>query len=277
MRLHTPRPKRACRPLLDAEWARVARLGIRALAGVMLGLCCAFARAAHPLLTEDTATQGKGNSQLELTLDAFRDRFAGDDIRGAQAAALYSYGVADPADLQIGLPYLRVRQDEDGSRRTRLSGINDLSLDLKWRFLERGGFSLGLKSGITLPTGDEKKFLGAGRVTWGALLIGSYEPGTVAVHSHVGYRDYRNVVGLKTSLWHFSVAATWQAVESLKLVADLSRDSNPVPGFSTPLDYLIVGAIWSPRKNVDLDFGYRHGASGPALDRGVLAGVTLRW
>ena len=236
----------------------------------------AGAQAAHPLLTEDTGTQGRGNSQLELTLDAFRDRLAGVDVRGVQAGAVYSHGVAASTDLQLGLPYLRVRETQD-ERRTLLSGIGDVSLDLKWRFFERGALSLGLKPGITLPTGDEKKFLGAGRVAWGTLLIGSYEPGTVAFHSHVGYRYYDNVVDLKTSLWHFSVASTWQVVESLKLVADLSRDTNPVPGFSTPLDYVIVGAIWTPRKNLDLDIGYRHGASGPALDRGLLAGVTLRW
>jgi hypothetical protein len=58
---------------------------------------------------------------------------------------------------------------------------------------------------------------------------------------------------------------------------DLSRDTNPVPGFSTPLDYVIVGAIWTPVKSVDLDLGYRYGASNPALDRALLAGVTLRW
>lgn len=252
---------------------------VRAFAFGGVAVLCVLAnsaRAAHPLLTEDTSTQGRGNSQLELTLDAFRDRLAGVNVRGAQSAAVYSYGVADPVDLQLGLPYLRVKENE-GDRRTLLSGINDLSLDLKWRFFARGGLSLAVKPGISLPTGDEKKVLGAGRVTWGALLIGSYETGTLAFHSHVGYRDYRNVVELKTSLWHASVAATWQVVDKLKLVADVSRDSNPVPGFSTPLDYLIVGAIWTPVKNVDLDIGYRHGASGPALDRGLLAGVTLRW
>jgi len=136
---------------------------------------------------------------------------------------------------------------------------------------------MGLKPGITLPTGDADKFLGAGRVTWGALLIGSYEPGVLAFHSHVGYRNFRNTIGAKTSLWHASVAATWQVVAPLKLVMDLSRDSNPVPGYSTPLDYVIVGAIWTPVKNIDLDIGYRYGASSPALDAGLLAGVTLRW
>jgi len=233
--------------------------------------------AAHPLLTEDTGTQGKGNSQLELTYDGFRDWLAGVKVRGAQSAALYSYGFVDPADLQIGLPYLRLDEDQQGGRRVLTRGINDLSIDVKWRFYEDGAFSLALKPGITLPTGDADKYLGAGHVTWGALLVGSYEPGVLAFHSHVGYRRYNNTIGAKTSLWHVSAAMTWQVVEPLKLVADLSRDSNPVPGYSTPLDYLIVGAIWSPLKNLDLDVGYRYGLSTPALDSGLLAGVTLRW
>jgi len=196
-------------------------------------------------------------------------------VRGAQANALYSYGVAESADFQFGLPYGWLEED-DGQRRSA-RGINDVTLDVKWRFFEAGALSLGFKPGITLPTGNDAKFLGAGRATWGALLIASYEPGTLALHSHVGYRDFRNTLGLRTSLWHFSVAATWQVVAPLKLVMDLSRDTNPVPGYGTPLDYVIVGAIWSASKNVDLDLGYRYGASKPALDQGMLAGVTLRW
>jgi len=248
---------------------------VRATAGSALASCCILAQAAHPLITEDTATQGKGNSQLELTLDSFRDRLAGVKLRGAQTNALYSYGIADPVDLQLGLPYARLVEDDGQSRTER--GINDAALDVKWRFLESGALSLGIKPGITLPTGDDRRILGAGRVTWGALLIGSYQPGTIAFHSHVGYRDYRNTLGLKTSLWHASAATTWQVVEPLKLVMDLSRDTNPLPGRGTPLDYLIVGAIWTPARNLDFDLGYRHGASKPALDRGALVGVTLRW
>jgi len=253
--------------------------GARLIAGLLTVLLMNAepALAAHPLLTEDTGTQGTGNSQLELTYDGFRDRLAGVKVRGAQSAALYSYGVIETADLQVGLPYLRLDEDEPGAQRRLTSGINDLSIDVKWRFYEQGAFSLALKPGITLPTGDADKFLGAGRVTWGALLVGSYEPGALAFHSHVGYRNYDNTIGAKVSLWHISAAATWEAVEHLKLVMDLSRDSNPVPGYYKPLVYLIGGAIWSPLKNLDLDIGYRYGASKPALDQGLLAGVTLRW
>jgi len=250
---------------------------IASIVFLWLAATAVTARAAHPLLTEDTGTQGKGNSQLELTYDGFRDRLAGVKVRGAQSAGVYSYGLAEPADLQLGLPYLRLDEDEPGARRRLTSGINDLSIDVKWRFFDHGEFSLGIKPGITLPTGDANKFLGAGRVTWGALLIASYEPGAVAFHSHVGYRNFNNTIGAKVPLWHVSAAMTWQIVERLKLVVDLSRDSNPVPGYYKPLVYVIGGAIWSPTKNLDLDIGYRYGASRPALDQGLLAGVTLRW
>jgi hypothetical protein len=235
------------------------------------------ARAAHPLFTEDTGTQGTGNSQLELTYDGFRDWIGDIKVRGGQLGALYSYGFIDSADLQIGLPYLRIDEDEQGGRRVLTRGINDLSIDVKWRFYEHGAFSAALKPGITLPTGDADKFLGAGRVTWGALLIGSYEPGVLAFHAHVGYRDFRNTIGAKTSLWQVAGAATWQLIEPLKLVADVSSETNPVPGYSTPLTHLRVGAIWTPVKNLDLDVGYRYGLSKPAIDGGLLAGVTLRW
>jgi hypothetical protein len=243
----------------------------------LVGALLPDAEAAHPLFTEDTGTQGRGRSQLELTYDGFRDWLAGVKVRGAQSAALYSYGVAEPADLQVGLPYLRLDEDAQGGSRVLTRGINDLSIDLKWRFFERGAFSLAVKPGITLPTGDADKFLGAGRVTWGALLIGSYEPGALAFHAHLGYRDFRNTIGAKTALWQATGAITWQLIEKLKLVTDVSRETNPVPGYSTPLDYVVVGAIWTPQKNLDLDIGYRYGASKPALDAGLLAGVTLRW
>ena len=254
---------------------RVASLALGIPAAIAASAGPSF--AAHPLLTEDTGTQGKGNSQLELTYDGIRDRIGEVDVRGGQLAATYSYGFVDPADLQIGMPYLRLDEDEQGGRRVLTRGINDLSINVKWRFFERGAFSLAVKPGVTLPTGDADKFLGSGRVDWGALLIASYEPGVLAFHAHVGYVDFRNTIGAKTSLWQVAGAMTWQVIGPLKLVADVSSETNPVPGYSTPFDRLRVGAIWTPSKNIDLDIGYRYGLSKPAIDSGLLAGVTLRW
>ena len=56
-----------------------------------------MAFGAHPLITEDTGTQGKGGWQLEINGERNKD----DGVRGAQAAATLSYGFIDSADLQL--------------------------------------------------------------------------------------------------------------------------------------------------------------------------------
>lgn len=245
------------------------------LPAVILGWAVA-ADAAHPLLTEDTGTQGEGNYQIELMLDRTRGHAAGATVRELQAAAVLSYGVLEKADLQLGLPHVR-QHTHDAAGRHAGQGLADASLDLKWRFFEREALSLGLKPGITLPTGDENRGRGSGRATWGALAILSYEPGPLAFHSHLGYRRNDNSVGDRTALRHISGALVWKATERLKLVGDLSADTNPDRAGRGSLRYRILGLIYSPTPSFDLDAGLRHGRGRAATDRAFLIGATLRW
>lgn len=233
------------------------------------------AHAAHPLLTEDTGTQGRDNFQLELTGESGRESTDTGTLRAQQPAAVIAYGLADTADLQIGTSYLRLSLD-DGIARTRAAGLSDVTVDVKWRFLERGPFSLAVKPGIIIPVGSEARGLGRGNWAGGSLLVLSYEPGPIAFHSHVGYL-YNNLVGEQRSLWHFSGAVTWQATEQLKLVADIAYDTNPLELGADGVVRTVVGAIYSPVKNVDLDLGVKRGHQRPALGVAVLFGLTLRW
>ena len=107
------------------------------------------ARAAHPLITEDTGTQGKGRWQLEAFGEEGRERATGTRLK--QVGAVLSHGIAGSTDLQFGLPWIA----------SGAHGIGDASLDLKWRYFEKDALSLGLKPGVTLPTGNQ----GAGRGT----------------------------------------------------------------------------------------------------------------
>lgn len=249
------------------------KLGIPS--AVFLGWVAA-ADAAHPLLTEDTGTQGEGNRQIELMLDRTRDHAAGTTVRELQAAVVLSYGVLENADLQLGLPHVR-QHTHDAVGRHAGQGLADASLELKWRFFEREALSLGLKPGITLPTGDENRGRGSGCATWGALEILSYEPGPLAFHSHLGYRRNNNSVGDRTSLRHVSGALAWKATERLKLVADVSADTNPDRAGRGSLRYRILGLIYSPTPSFDLDAGLKHGHGRAATDRAFLIGATLRW
>jgi len=242
---------------------------------VFLGWIAA-ADAAHPLLTEDTGTQGEGNRQIELMLDRTRDHAAGATVRELQTAVVLSYGVLANADLQLGLPHVR-QHTHDAAGRHAGQGLADASLDLKWRFFEREALSLGLKPGITLPSGDEKRGRGSGRATWGALAILSWEPGPLAFHSHLGYRRNNNSVGDRTALRHLSAALSWKATERLKLVADFSADSNPDRAERGSLRYRILGLIYSPTPSFDLDAGLKYGHGRAATDRAFLVGAAWRW
>lgn len=232
--------------------------------------------AAHPLLTEDTGTQGLGNYQLELMVDMMRDHPPGAKVRERLTAAVLSYGVLENADLQFGLPHIR-QHTHDAAGRHAEKGVQDVSLDLKWRFFESEGLSLGLKPGITLPSGDERRGLGAGRPTWGGVLILSYEPGPWSFHSHFGYRRNNNALDQRTSLRHFSAALTWKATDRLKLVADISADTHPERAERGTLRYRILGLIYSPTPALDFDAGLKHGHGRAATDHALLIGATLRW
>jgi len=249
---------------------------LRGLALASLGAVIGqAAHAAHPLLTEDTGTQGAGNFQLELTGERGREATDAGTLRTDRPAAVVSYGLVDTADLQIGTSYLGLRLD-DGTMPTRNAGLSDVTVDVKWRFLEQGPLSLALKPGIIIPVGSEARGLGRGNWAGGSLLVLSYEPGPVAFHSHLGYL-YNDIVGERRSLWHLSGAVTWQATDQLKVVADVAYDTNPIELGADGVFRTVLGAIYSPVKNVDLDVGVKRGHQRPALGVAWLAGLTVRW
>jgi hypothetical protein len=227
-------------------------------------LFAAPAYGAHPLITEDTGTQGAGNQQLEVNFNRF-------DFTESRWQSLWgvtwSIGVRDNVDLQVGMPYF-------GGL-----GKGDLSVDLKWRYWQSGDFSLGAKPGFTLPTGDESERIGAGEKTYGALLFFSYEPEAWALHGQAGYRRFENVLDLRKDLWQFSGSFWLKPLEGLKLVSDLAWSTDPRVEVGSWIRSFILGVIWSPLKNLDLDAGirwdkaYQLGES----SRGYLLGVTYRW
>lgn len=277
-------PQRNNRPAVVQSAGTLSPLGVgttlrasRLVATAFVVVACAGpAGAAHPLLTEDTGTQGEGGFQIELMVDRARDRSAGVTVRELQTTAVLSYGLRGNLDLQAGLPYLRLDEhDAGGSRGT--DGMLDASLDLKWRFFEREALSLALKPGLTLPTGNEDRGFGGGHATWGSLLVLSYAPGPWALHSHFGYRRNSYETGERRDLWQVSAAATWQVTEKLRLVADLSADTDPARGSRSSLRHRILGLICSPTPSLDIDAGLKHGHGQAATDRAVLLGLTFRW
>lgn len=75
---------------------RVAVPALAALGGA--------AHAAHPLITEDTDTQGHGHVQIELNTEHLTVASQGSDRTVALTNAVLTHGVTDPLDVLLTVP-----------------------------------------------------------------------------------------------------------------------------------------------------------------------------
>ena len=264
------------------------------VSALIVAVMPASSRAAHPFLTDDTGTQGAGNWQLELLgqrsrLDRTADAGAGpvrQENRETSINPVLTYGLRDNLDLAVGLNHLRFRVTENGAVTDEASGMSDSSLELKWRFHESGDFSLALKPGLSLPTGNENRGLGSGRTSWGVSLIATYEAGAWTLLGNVAYTRQRfrlpqDEAASRDHLWRLSGGATWAVAEGVRLVGELGVRTNEAkddpfqPGRNGR--FAMLGAIYSPDKKIDLDVGVRKRLNHAEPGTVILIGATFRW
>src|SRR5512139_350846 len=248
------------------------RSGVLALALLPAAPCF----AAHPLITEDTATQGRGNGQLELTLEYGHDEATDAEQDAADLAAVLSCGVPDTLDLLLTVPYSRADTAADGAA-TTVHGLGDVGLDAKWRFFEAGGLSVALKAGATYPSGDETQGLGTGKSTFGVNLVAAYETAQWGGYLHVAHFRNRNVLDEREAIRHASFALTHTLTDRLKLVADLGRFTSTDRAVSEDARFLTLGAIYGIPGDLDVAFGVKKGLSDPETDTTLLLGTALRF
>lgn len=252
----------------------------RRLALLLFGLALlAGSRAAlalHPLITEDASTQGAGNFQVELNAERTDDAEGGTRTRARQLGALLSVGLTDTLDLIVSQPRVRITTTT-AEASSHAEGAGDVAVDLKWRFYEKGSTSFAFKPGFTVPTGDPAAALGNGDATYALFLVGSFEQPAWTLHTHAGYKANRNRLGQPVDVVHLSAAAVVQASTRVKLAADVALDTDFGLSLRHQSAWLVLGAICSVTKNVDLDLGVKLGLNRVAPDAAALVGVTMRW
>ncbi len=234
--------------------------------------------AAHPLITDDTGTQGKGKWQLEVNGEFAHKDEDGATENSTEVAAILSYGIADTIDIVLGAPYQWIRVKEDGSTTIlKENGLSDMSVEMKWRFFEQDGLSLALKPRITLPTGNDRKGLGAGKITYSVFLLTTKEIDPWAFHLNLGYIRNENKADERKNLWHASVAGTVEVVKDLTLVADIGIEKNTDRTVETNPAFILGGLIYSISENFDINFGLKGGLNKPETDYSILAGIAWRF
>ncbi|MCL6556516.1 MAG: transporter [Burkholderiales bacterium] len=233
--------------------------------------------AAHPLITEDTATQGAGRFQLEVAHDSARLKTDGSKMRQDVYRITLSAGLDDKLDVIVGLPYQRNRDSSGGpSAQTQTEGFSDLAIALKWRFYEEAQLSFALRPDFSLPTGENG--LSANRVIPSIFGVMTYRMPHWTTHLHVGYtRNFYDSEPQRKHLHHLSAAAEYHINSSLRLVSDLSQQTNPKLGETAYVRSLLLGAIFSPTPDFDIDFGLRFGLTDSAPNTSWLFGLTFRW
>jgi hypothetical protein len=245
---------------------------------VLLWPCMVF--AAHPLITDDAGTQGKGKSQVEVNgqYDSDTETVDGVSIKttGGEAAIALTYGIIDSIDLAVGIPYQWIREKDDGVLVSNEQGIPDATLDIKWRFFEKDGFSFAMKPGASFPAGDEDKGLGAGKPGYHVFLIGTKETAPWAFHANLGYIRNENRFDENKNLWHASLASTCEVVKNLKLVGNVGMERNPDKAADHDPAFFIAGVIYTVAENLDIDFGVKTGLNKAETDYSMLAGFTYR-
>jgi hypothetical protein len=231
---------------------------------------------AHPLITEDTGTQGRGNWQLDLTAEFGHEEAADTDDHAGDFATVLTYGLRDNLDLLLTLPYSHMESVTSGVK-TTLHGLGDIGLDAKWRFFDEGRVSVALKAGVTFPSGDETDGLGAGKSNFSVNLVTSFEMGPSSYHIHLGHIRNRNVHGERDVIQHASLALTREVMEKLKLVVDLGSFTAADRSFDENTNFLTLGAIYSVSEDFDIDIGVKRGLTRPETDTTLLLGIALRF
>jgi hypothetical protein len=246
--------------------------------------------AAHPFITDDADTQGRGNWQIELQAEQGRHDATVSGVRQRTRETLFNpvltYGVLENVEVALGGNYLRSRVSENGASTESASGISDTTIEIKWNFSDKDGFSMALKPGISLPTGDEQRGLGTGKISGGVNFIVGYEAEPWTWLANVEYFRARYRLGQdaadnRANLWRMSTGAAYEVREGARLVGEAGVRTNEArndPFFpGRHAQYAMLGLIYSPTDKIDFDIGWRKALNRAETDTVFLVGATFRW
>ncbi len=257
---------------------------LKKLAGIFT-LCAvlvipAASWAAHPLVTDDTGTQGTGKYQLEASGTWLTDKKneGGEGVRelNSIATVVLTAGIAETMDVMVTVPYVWTDTKESGTI-TRNHGLFDTAIEAKWRFFDKQKLSLAIKPGIIIPTGDADKGLGSGHVDYSASLISTVDAEPWSFDVNLGYLYLPNSSGNRTNIWLGSLASRFAMAERWKIVGEIGATRNADSTDSSYPVFAQIGLIYSPQDSLDLSAGFLFGRNDTEVDQSVRAGVTVRF
>jgi hypothetical protein len=224
------------------------------LTNVLLGICILLmttgvAFAAHPLVTDDPGSNGKGGFLVELnTAYLITDEVF-------VFAPVFTYGILDNLDVVLRLE-------------TDFNMFADPGLDVKWRFYEGEILSAAVKPSISIPF--QQDFDANLYMMFSQKIIQKSEKDTSAasgdfqgftVHENIGY-------GISGAL-HLSMAVCIEPVEKFSIVANVGTEDT----FNSL--FVIGGIIIGITDNINYDIGVQHDFTGRTGAWSLLNGLSF--
>jgi hypothetical protein len=238
---------------------------------------------AHPFITDDAETQGRGKTEIEIngkvSFDKKTQNDEGDSVnvkqREIELNAIISYGIIDPVDLILTVPYQWNKIKTDEQTLSDVNGFSDITLEMKWRFFKQEGLSFAVKPGIILPAGDKDKDLGTGRVSYSLFFITTKEIEPWTFHLNLGYKRNENKLDQREDIWQALAAVEWKVMKSLKLVANAGIERNHDRASSIDPAFILGGISYSVSENIDIELGVKAALTSAEPDYAFIGGITF--
>jgi hypothetical protein len=221
--------------------------------------------AGRPLDTEDTGTIEAGKGELELSLDYATD---GTDKLGVLKGVL-GVGVLPRLEARIEATALLL----DGEGEPTRAGIGDSVFGVKYRLLEEAEALPAVLGSVVLrlPTGNEKRGLGAEGVDVTLLAVLSKAFGPVALTWNAGYTFATQDRELDT--WVLAGALEYRATEAWTLVGEVFSTLGADQAPDTAI--LRVGHVYALTARIKLDAAVGFGVTRDTPDVIVTVGATM--
>ena len=233
----------------------------------------ARAYATHPLITDDAYTQGKGNEQAEFDTEYSMNEDGQTRQEVYQLKSIISYGTSQNADIVLTVPYWFLHADGQTA-----NGLSDVTFEYKYRFYEKSRFQMALKPGISVPTGDSARGLGAGRPNYWITLISTLEAKPdLLFHVNAQFIYQPNTSGYIEKIFSLTMATEYGFAKKMRLVGNIGTSNNPGTVSLTPKNFVLVGLVYSPTESFDIDEGIKGGFNRPGDNYGLLFGLTKRF
>jgi hypothetical protein len=213
-----------------------SRLFNGALVAVTTLLLSPVAQAFFPFITDDTGTQGKGASQVELNYEFVKAHSDELDLNGRvlgtgtetanTLASGYTYGVSDQVDIFVGI----ARQTSP------ISGWLNNEVGAKWVLAgdQISGWSTAVKPTLVLPVTKQMqdKGLGTAKTNLGLSWVASFVADTHELHLNLDYasNQYASTEeeqDQRKSLWRVSAAPVYVLNPAWKVGLDVGLQTNP--------------------------------------------------